>query len=180
MCYSLPCVILRYAGFSATWGSMQLIMPFKKNTLVLPTSRATFLCYAGLSATRGSPPSVCNALCPLKKLPCVSNVPYHLRVLLSALRYSPLRGILRYAGFSAFRMQLIMPFKKIPLCQQRPVPPPCVTLRLALFPATRDSRLRGVLRLPYATQCALEKNSLVSATSRATSLCHTPPCVILR
>ena len=62
------------------------------------------------------------------------------------LCYSPPCVILRYAGFSAFRMQLIMPFKKIPLCQQRPVPPPCVTLRLALFPATLGAPLHGVLR----------------------------------
>ena len=65
-------------------------------------------------------------------------------MLLSATWYSPLSGILHYTGFSAFREQLIMPCKKNPLCKQRPVPPPCVTLRLVLFSATRYSPLRGM------------------------------------
>ena len=74
-------------------------------------------------------------------------------VLFSATWDSPLRGILRYAGFSAFRMQLIMPFKKNPLCKQLPVPP------RVLLSATRDSRLRGILR--YAGFSALRMQLII-------------------
>ena len=54
------------------------------------------------------------------------------------------------------------------------------TLLLALFSVTQDSSLRGVIRLPYATHYALQKKYLVLATSRATSLWYSPPCIILR
>ena len=80
-----PCVTLRLVLLSALWYSPPCVIL----RLVL------------FSATRDSPPPVFNSLCPLKKFPCVSNVPCHLPVLLSALCYSPPCVILRLVLFSA-------------------------------------------------------------------------------
>ena len=105
--------------------------------------------YAVFSATQDSPPSVSNTLCPLKKIPCVSNVPCHLLVLLSALCYSPLRGILRHVVFSATQDSL--PSVSNPLCPLKKIP--CVSnVRchlLVLVSTLCYSPLRGILRYAF-------------------------------
>ena len=90
-----------------------------------------------------------------------------------------------------------MPLKKVTLCNQRPMPPHCVTLRLVLISALCYSPPGGILRLvgfsasriqlimtikkfPLCKQRPMPPHCVTLRLVLLSALCYSPPCVILR